>query len=121
MLRYTQLDVFTSTPFLGNPLAIVHLPSTASLSQSQKQNIAREFNLTETVFLHEPSSDGTVMIDIFTTTEEIPFAGHLTVGTGSYLFSQPIHASGDTIVLKTKAGDIPVLRSHPTSTDAAHA
>ncbi|TFK36255.1 hypothetical protein BDQ12DRAFT_687100 [Crucibulum laeve] len=111
-LRFTKLDVFTSTRFLGNPLAIVHLSAdTSNLSQPQKQLIAREFNLSETVFLHEPApeaKDGPIVIDIFTTTEELPFAGHPTVGSGSYLLSRA--PEKDTITLRTKAGDIPVIR-----------
>lgn len=109
-LKYATLDVFTTTRFSGNPLAIVHLPHSEALSQEQKQLIAREFNFVETVFLYEhtPESDSPISIDIFTTTAEIPFAGHPTVGTGSYLLSQ--NPQIDTITLRTKAGDIPVHR-----------
>lgn len=75
-LLFATVDVFTSVLFAGNPLAIVNIPSTISLTQEQKQKIAREFNYSETVFLHEHtgSADGR-RIDIFTTTEELPFAG----------------------------------------------
>ncbi|KAF9002556.1 hypothetical protein BDQ17DRAFT_1357071 [Cyathus striatus] len=111
-LRFTQLDVFTATQFLGNPLAIVHLPPGAPKpTQAQKQLIAREFNLSETVFLHENSKDDEntpVQIDIFTTTEELPFAGHPTVGTGWYLWKTK--KSEDIVKLKTKAGEIPVSK-----------
>ncbi|KAG5337485.1 hypothetical protein J132_07717 [Termitomyces sp. J132] len=108
-LRFVQLDVFSTVRFLGNPLAIVHIPEGVELSQSQKQLIAREFNLSETVFLHETSdSNAAVTIDIFTTTEELPFAGHPTIGSGWYLLSQT--ARKDTITLRTKAGQIPVVR-----------
>ncbi|KAJ6482512.1 hypothetical protein C8R45DRAFT_303490 [Mycena sanguinolenta] len=111
-LRFTKLDVFTSTPFVGNPLAIVHVPSTVELSQSEKQLIAREFNLSETVFHHEQDvvdSASPVVIDIFTTTEELPFAGHPTVGSGFYLLSRAPQLQ--TVTLRTKAGDIPVVRT----------
>ncbi|KAF8066645.1 hypothetical protein FPV67DRAFT_1199758 [Lyophyllum atratum] len=109
-LRFVQLDVFTTTRFLGNPLAIVHLPEKVELSQVQKQRIAAEFNLSETVFLHESSeSDAPTTIDIFTTTEELPFAGHPTIGSGWYLLSQS--PGKDTVTLRTKAGDIPVVRN----------
>jgi PhzF family phenazine biosynthesis protein len=88
-LPFLTLDVFTSTRYTGNPLAIIHVPGTATLSQSQKQRIAREFNYSETVFLHERTqadvADRSVRIDIFTTHAEIPFAGHPTVGTANYL------------------------------------
>ncbi|KAG6820134.1 hypothetical protein H0H93_005009 [Arthromyces matolae] len=109
-LKFVQLDVFTTTPYLGNPLAIVHIPEGVELSQTQKQRIALEFNLSETVFLHETSTkDAPVAIDIFTPTAELPFAGHPTIGTGWYLLSQP-GVQTDTVTLKTKAGEIPVIR-----------
>jgi PhzF family phenazine biosynthesis protein len=107
-LRFTTLDVFTTTPYCGNPLAIVHVPEAAasSLTQSQKQLIAREFNLSETVFLYEPS-DNVFPINIFITNAELPFAGHPTVGTGWYIISRKVELSP---ILRTKAGDIPVTR-----------
>ena len=52
-LSFVTLDVFTQTRYTGNPLAIVKVPQAITLSQTQKQRIAREFNLSETVFLHE--------------------------------------------------------------------
>ncbi|KEQ97658.1 hypothetical protein AUEXF2481DRAFT_539820 [Aureobasidium subglaciale EXF-2481] len=56
-LEFVYLDVFTETPFKGNPLAIVHLPppstTHAALTQAQKQTIARELNLSETVFVQD--------------------------------------------------------------------
>ncbi|KAF7294441.1 Phenazine biosynthesis PhzC/PhzF protein [Mycena kentingensis (nom. inval.)] len=110
-LRFAQLDVFTSTPFLGNPLAIVHLPNGTLLSQDDKQLVAREFNLSETVFLHQhnSASDAPVVIEIFTPNEELPFAGHPTVGTSFYLLS--LAPERDTITLQTRAGLIPVVRA----------
>ncbi|KAJ7705592.1 hypothetical protein B0H17DRAFT_671638 [Mycena rosella] len=112
-LRFTKLDVFTSTPFVGNPLAIVHVPPTVQLSQAEKQLVAREFNLSETVFLHEPDGaaaapPAATVIDIFTPTEELPFAGHPTIGAGFHLLSRAPHL--ETATLRTKAGDIPVVR-----------
>ncbi|EXJ84227.1 hypothetical protein A1O3_04894 [Capronia epimyces CBS 606.96] len=88
-LSYVTLDVFTSTRYTGNPLAIIRVPQHVVLSQSQKQRIAREFNLSESVFLHEQMQhdrhDQSVRIDIFTAYAEVPFAGHPTVGTANYL------------------------------------
>ncbi|KAK9371473.1 uncharacterized protein V1513DRAFT_45265 [Lipomyces chichibuensis] len=92
-LNYVTLDVFTSTPFAGNPLAIVQVPRGVSLTQVQKQIIAREFNYSETVFLHEhghthlDDEDPSWTMDIFTTTDELPFAGHPTIGTACYAMS----------------------------------
>ncbi|KAF9527267.1 hypothetical protein CPB83DRAFT_856657 [Crepidotus variabilis] len=105
---FITLDVFTSQDFLGNPLAIVQLPSDVTLSQEQKQLIAREFNLSETVFLHETESNNLHTMDIFTTKAELPFAGHPTIGTGWHLLSRK--SNQETITLRTKAGDIPVSR-----------
>ena len=111
-LGFVTLDVFTAVPFAGNPLAVVFLPdsSSKSISQEQKQAIAREFNLSETIFIHplgtgSPNKRG---IDIFMTDRELPFAGHPTIGAASWL----LHLSPevgqyprvDTIV--TKAGEI---------------
>lgn len=88
-LSFVTLDVFTDTRYTGNPLAIIKVPQTTTLSQTQKQRIAREFNLSETVFLHEQTdeeqSQSLARIDIFTSYAEIPFAGHPTVGTSNYL------------------------------------
>ncbi|KAF9479145.1 Diaminopimelate epimerase-like protein [Pholiota conissans] len=108
-LNFTTLDVFTSQHFAGNPLAIVCIPQDfqGELSQTQKQTIAREFNLSETVFLHEGDINEPIAIDIFTTDEELPFAGHPTVGSGWYLLSK--NPGRDRITLKTKAGEIPVF------------
>jgi PhzF family phenazine biosynthesis protein len=83
---YVTFDVFTQTPYLGNPLAIVHLPlEGAQLSQAEKQKIAREFNFSETVFLHPETSPGCRAVDIFTRFQEIIFAGHPVIGTAHYL------------------------------------
>ncbi|KAJ4354269.1 uncharacterized protein N0V89_006003 [Didymosphaeria variabile] len=80
-LDFTVVDVFTDKRYEGNPLAIVRLPASSKLTQEQKQNIAREFNLSETTFLHESVGDepGVWTVDIFTTHEELPFAGHPTI------------------------------------------
>ena len=59
LLEYVVVDVFTNTRFLGNPLAIVSVPAKHrnDLTQETKQRIAIEFNLSETIFLHDPSED----------------------------------------------------------------
>jgi PhzF family phenazine biosynthesis protein len=111
-LSFHIIDVFTATRYQGNPLAIVHVPLAESknLTQEQKQTIAREFNLSETVFIHENSPDLTpdvpINIDIFTTDEELPFAGHPTVGSSWFLLSRP-GGRRKEIILKTKAGNMP--------------
>ncbi|KAL9094389.1 MAG: hypothetical protein Q9165_003239 [Trypethelium subeluteriae] len=88
-LDYVTLDVFTQTRFAGNPLAVVKVPKSLSVTQEQKQRIAREFNYSETTFIHERAEEGTQnhwTIDIFTKDREIPFAGHPTIGTACYAF-----------------------------------
>ncbi|APA14004.1 hypothetical protein SS1G_11185 [Sclerotinia sclerotiorum 1980 UF-70] len=113
-IPFTTLDVFTSTRYLGNPLAIIRPPTPNSLSQIQKLQIAKEFNLSEVVFLHLPREETTdpksnpkeIKIDIFTTDAEIPFAGHPTIGTAFYIRNYLGLKSVEALI--TKAGRIPL-------------
>jgi trans-2,3-dihydro-3-hydroxyanthranilate isomerase len=83
-LQFHILDVFTDTRFAGNPLAVV-LDADA-LEGARMQTIAREFNLSETVFVLKPQQAAhTARVRIFTPAAEVPFAGHPTVGTGTLL------------------------------------
>ncbi len=78
-LKFYQADVFTSQPFGGNPVAVI--PEAQGLSDDQLQQIAREMNLSETVFVFPPTNPAAVVrLRIFTPTQEIPFAGHPVVG-----------------------------------------
>ncbi|PVH70615.1 Diaminopimelate epimerase-like protein [Cadophora sp. DSE1049] len=109
-LSYVTLDVFTTNRFTGNPLGVVRLPSGQSLTQIQKQTIAREFNYSETIFIHETEDKvAEHRIDIFMTDTELPFAGHPTIGAAWFLAtSQP--SNNDSNINKTiitKAGSIP--------------
>ncbi|KAL8946519.1 MAG: hypothetical protein Q9222_007097 [Ikaeria aurantiellina] len=114
-LSYVTLDVFTRERFLGNPLAVVDLSSHSNLSQDRKQRIAREFNFSETVFVHPPSSGGSSRtVDIFTTTEELPFAGHPTIGTLVHLGKDAAKDSEETLILMLKAGSIKGTFSNKT-------
>jgi len=82
--RYVTLDVFTTRPFGGNPLAVVL--DAAGLDDAAMQQITREFNLSETVFVLPPREPGhRARLRIFTTTHELPFAGHPTVGASVLL------------------------------------
>jgi len=111
-LQYYVYDVFTTTAFCGNPLAIVHVPASVSITQEQKQAIAREFNFSETTFVHEesgPRVQSVFTTDIFTTYRELPFAGHPTIGTSLHLLSSQPDTS--SIILRIKAGDTPVVRA----------
>ncbi len=79
-LKFYQADVFTSLPFGGNPVAV--FPEAQGLDDDQLQQIAREMNLSETVFVLPPTGPAAVVrLRIFTPTQEIPFAGHPVLGT----------------------------------------
>ena len=82
--RFVTLDVFTDTRFAGNPLAVVLEPD--GLDTAAMQTIAREFNLSETVFVFPPADPANrARLRIFTPGRELPFAGHPTVGTAVLL------------------------------------
>src|SRR5262245_26366367 len=82
--RFVTLDVFTDKRFAGNPLAVVLEPD--GLDTAAMQTIAREFNLSETVFVFSPEDKSQrARIRIFTPVSELPFAGHPTVGTAVLL------------------------------------
>ncbi|HMG88081.1 MAG TPA: PhzF family phenazine biosynthesis protein [Terracidiphilus sp.] len=110
-LDYQIVDVFTETALEGNGLAVVF--DTVGLSTERMQSIAREFNLSETTFIQrrDPETEARegVRVRIFTTQEELPFAGHPTLGTASVLkLSAPETLSADTIKLALNVGPVPV-------------
>lgn len=91
-LNFVTLDVFTQTRFAGNPLAVVKISQNHEISTEQMQSIAREFNLSETLFIHERPSGSSDEIPkwrvrIFFPTSELPFAGHPTIGAACYALS----------------------------------
>src|ERR1700739_742189 len=106
-LPFVQVDVFTSVPLEGNQLAV--FADGSSLSDAEMQAIARENNLSENTFIMprdaatERERGGRVRI--FTTTEELPFAGHPTLGTAMVLRG---NGSADEIALDLNVGRIPV-------------
>lgn len=109
-LEFHTLDVFTNTRYEGNQVAVVLLsdvPDATPLTSGTKQLIAREFNLSETVFLHPPLDKDVTnarCIEIFTPTEELPFAGHPVIGTIALLaILEGLEEGG---ILMTTAGDI---------------
>src|ERR1017187_4328723 len=110
-LDYVVVDAFTDTALEGNPLAVVM--NTCSLTTEHMQAIAREFNLSETTFIErrsaaEEQTEG-VRVRIFTTQEELPFAGHPTLRTASVLkLKAPETMQGGTITLALKVGAVPV-------------
>jgi len=110
-LDYFIVDVFTSSALAGNPLAVVM--NTCGLTTGRMQAIAREFNLSETTFIErgalaDEHRDG-VRMRIFTTQEELNFAGHPTLGTASVLkLAAPECAVDSVVKLKLNAGTVPV-------------
>jgi len=103
MHRYVLVDVFTDTALEGNPAAIV----TASplIPAGRMQRIAREFNLSETVFVLPPEKGGDARVRIFTPLSELPFAGHPVLGT-AFVLGETV--ATQTIRLETGAGVVPV-------------
>ena len=106
-LPFVQLDVFTSVPLEGNQLAV--FPDGRGLSDEQMQALAREMNLSETTFIlprdaateHEKG----VRVRIFTVTEELPFAGHPTLGTAMVIRG---NTNAESVALDLNVGKIPV-------------
>ena len=111
-LEYSVLDVFAEHPLQGNPLAVFH--DARSLTSEEMQSLARETNLAETTFIvpaGDPESERThgVRVRIFTTQEEVPFAGHPTLGTASWLyFNHPTLRGAESITLLLDVGPITV-------------
>lgn len=112
--EFVQLDVFTKTPLTGNPLAI--FTDARGLTDQQMQALAREMNLSETTFIlpREPQIEAEEgkRVRIFTVEEELPFAGHPTLGTALYLHST---AASREIVLDLNVGKIGVRFSTDSS------
>ncbi len=104
---FVQLDVFSSQPFEGNPLAV--FPDGRGLTDEQMQAIAREMNLSETTFIlpRDPAAEreSGVRVRIFTVQEELPFAGHPTLGTAFQLRGS---SGAREVVLDLNVGKVPV-------------
>ena len=111
-LPFVQMDVFTSVALEGNQLAV--FTDGRGLTDAEMQAIARETNLSETTFIlpGEASTerDRGVRVRIFTTTEELPFAGHPTLGTAMVLHNNDLHrkSGAEEVALDLKVGRIPV-------------
>ncbi len=104
---FVHVDVFTSTPLEGNQLAV--FTDARGLSDSDMQAVAREMNLSETTFILPEdgglSQQRPVRVRIFTVDEELPFAGHPTLGTAMVVRGS---SSAPEVVLDLKVGKIPV-------------
>lgn len=108
--RFYTLDVFTTTRFQGNPLAVI--TDGDGLSEDQMLAIAREMNLSETVFVQKPTEDRALArLRIFTTKEELKLAGHPVIGTWFLLAELgvvPAQEGGVHVQQQTGAGVLPV-------------
>ena len=108
---FLQFDVFTDRAFCGNPLAV--FPDAEGIPDDQMGQIAREMNLSETVFVLKSEADEALRrLRIFTPAGELPFAGHPTVGTAHVLAAvSEIPLTGDEtrIVFEEGVGPVPVL------------
>lgn len=101
---FVKLDVFTTVPFEGNPLAV--FPDAMGLDAATMQRIACELNLSETTFVFPPADPkNTALVRIFTPRSELPFAGHPTVGTAFVLRGD---GGADALVLEEGVGTVPV-------------
>jgi trans-2,3-dihydro-3-hydroxyanthranilate isomerase len=110
-LDWAQVDVFAERAYEGNMLAI--FPDGRGLTDEQMQSLARETNLSETTFIlpatPEEERDHGVRVRIFTVEEELPFAGHPTLGTASWLWANhPLLQGQDEVKLKLNVGTIAV-------------
>jgi PhzF family phenazine biosynthesis protein len=108
---YRQVDVFATTPYSGNPVAVVL--DGEGLTGDQMQRCAHWMNLSETTFVLPPTvPDADYRVRIFTPVAELPFAGHPTLGTcHAWLAGNGAGRGGDVIVQECPAGLVPVRRS----------
>ena len=108
---FAQVDVFAEAPLEGNALAV--FTDARGISPTEMQALARETNLSESTFIlpraPEIERERGVQVRIFLTTEEVPFAGHPTLGTASWLYwNHPVFRGAEQITLDLGIGPIPV-------------
>jgi len=101
--RYVVVDVFTDTPLVGNALAV--FTDGRELGEEEMQRLAREMNLSESVFVLPAEADGDARIRIFTPSQELEFAGHPTLGS-AFVLAGPMQMP--EIRLETLRGIVPV-------------
>lgn len=110
-IRIQQLDAFTERPFTGNPAAVVSVAD--GLSEDQMQAIAREMNLSETVFVLSPTdADADLQIRWFTPTTEVDLCGHATIACFHALARDGLYGLGEpgchVVRVQTRSGTLPV-------------
>jgi trans-2,3-dihydro-3-hydroxyanthranilate isomerase len=101
--RYVVADVFTDRPLQGNQLAV--FTDAREIPEERLQELAREVNFSETVFVFPPEGDGHIRVRIFTPATEVPFAGHPTLGT-AFVLGAPLQLT--EIRIETGQGTVPV-------------
>jgi trans-2,3-dihydro-3-hydroxyanthranilate isomerase len=102
------VDVFAEEKYAGNQLAVVR--DAAGLSDSDMQNITKEMNYSETTFiLSDEQRNGGYNVRIFTPAQEVPFAGHPTLGTAYIIQQEIVKEPIEKIILNLKVGQIPVM------------
>jgi PhzF family phenazine biosynthesis protein len=107
---FAQVDVFTTTPYAGNPVAVVHAAD--GLSTEQMQRFAHWTNLSETTFVLSPTEpDADYRVRIFTPVAELPFAGHPTLGTCHAWLADRGRPRAEAIVQECEAGLVPIRRT----------
>lgn len=105
--QFHIVDVFAEQRFAGNQLGVVEVRD--SLSTEEMQHIAREFNFSETTFIESPDTEtGGYDVRIFTPKEEIPFAGHPTLGTAFVIRKSLANSMPAEVTLNLKVGKVPV-------------
>jgi trans-2,3-dihydro-3-hydroxyanthranilate isomerase len=114
-LRFYIVDVFAESRLSGNQLAVFR--DCSNLSTAMMQRIAQEMHYSETTFItSESPRDGGYDVRIFTPSQELPFAGHPTLGTAYIVQSQILGKSVDMVTLNMKVGQIPVTFSYRNGT-----
>lgn len=109
MRAFSQVDVFTDEPYLGNPVAVVL--DADGLSTDQMRRFATWTNLSETTFVLPPTTDADYRVRIFTPTTELPFAGHPTLGTCHAWMAASGNEKRDAVVQECGAGAVTVRRT----------
>ncbi|ULM96241.1 PhzF family phenazine biosynthesis protein [Peribacillus frigoritolerans] len=106
-INYSIVDVFSNGKYTGNQLAV--FKNAGNIPDKEMQQIAKEINFSETTFiLSDSKNDGGYDVRIFTPNEEVPFAGHPTIGTAYIIQNEVLEAPLDNIILNFKSGQITV-------------
>ncbi len=109
-LTFYMVDVFAERKYAGNQLAVFQ--GAGELPSDKMQNIAREINFSETTFiLSDEQRNGGFDVRIFTPNQEVPFAGHPTIGTAHIIHNKLLQGQAENVVLNLKVGQIPVTFS----------